>query len=276
MAHLAATNAHSVCIKRLTSHQNKLICRHTCPLMNQSDTQLASNLIKPLQVQGFAFVPAPNVRALLPVTALNTWSSFAASWHHLGLDTYMADGGRYRRRRFNAYAVSEEGIQCKPPQPHYQSRDYNALNGGIERWFQPFADEIAMHPCLLALLELGYSVFNGLTPLVHRPKQWHVECHQFRIEAREGDLGQPTPEGLHRDGVDWVLVLLVNRENIAEGVTRIHDAHRHLVGSFTLINSLDAAFVDDARVYHGVTPVSVINPSLPAFRDVLVMTFRRE
>ena len=36
----------------------------------------------------------------------------------------------------------------------------------------------------------------------------------------------------------------------------------------------DAALVDDARVYHGVTPVQPLDPALPAHRDVLVVTFR--
>jgi hypothetical protein len=102
-----------------------------------------------------------------------------------------------------------------------------------------------------------------------------VECHQFRIEARSGEHGQPTPEGLHRDGVDWVLVMLVTRENIAEGVTSIHDSTKTLVGRFTLTQPLDSAFVDDSRVYHGVTAVVPIDPERPAYRDVLVVTFRR-
>ena len=244
--------------------------------MNQSHAQLSNEILDPLKEQGFVFAPASLMRAMLSEKGIEDWSSFADSWHQLGLDTYMADGGRYRRRRFNAYAVSAQGIQRKPPQPHYQSRDYNALNGGIERWFQPFADNIAKHPCLMALLKQSYEVFNQLTPVQLRPSSWHVECHQFRIEARDGALGRPTPEGLHRDGVDWVLVVLINRVNIAEGVTTIHDAHRQLMGSFSLVNPLDAAYVDDGRVYHGVTPVSVINPTLPAFRDVLVITYRRE
>jgi hypothetical protein len=32
------------------------------------------------------------------------------SWEDLGVDTYMADSGRYRRRRFAAFAVSSEGV----------------------------------------------------------------------------------------------------------------------------------------------------------------------
>ncbi|PZN28608.1 MAG: hypothetical protein DIU71_15750, partial [Proteobacteria bacterium] len=61
----------------------------------------------------------------------------------------------------------------------------------------------------------------------------------------------------------------------AEGVTSIHDATRQEIGRFTLMHPLDAAFVDDGRVYHGVTPVMPIDPARPAYRDVLVVTFRR-
>ena len=105
--------------------------------------------------------------------------------------------------------------------------------------------------------------------------RWHVEVHQFRIEARSGETGQPTPEGMHRDGVDYVLVLLVNRRNIASGVTSVHDLAGADAGQFTLTEPLDAALVDDARVMHGVTPVEPLDPAQPGYRDVLVVTFRR-
>jgi hypothetical protein len=164
----------------------------------------------------------------------------------------------------------------KPHQPHYQSRDYNQMNGGIERWFQPFTEEVAESVTLHAILRVCFSIFNGLTPPGSRPDSWHTECHQFRIEARAGEDGQPTPEGLHRDGVDWVLVMLVKRANIAEGVTSIHDSARQEIGRFTLTEPFDSAFVDDSRVYHGVTPVVPMDPSRPAHRDVFVATFRRE
>ena len=95
-----------------------------------------------------------------------------------------------------------------------------------------------------------------------------------RIEARPGEPGQPTPEGVHRDGVDYVLVLLVDRHNIASGTTTIHAADGQLLGSFTLTHPLDAALVDDARVFHGVTAVEPLDPAAPSHRDVLVVTLR--
>jgi hypothetical protein len=240
-----------------------------------SEQHLTTQLSSDLAQNGFARVPAAQFRQWLGNVDWQTWLAFAASWNDLGVDTYMADGGRYRRRRFESYAVSAQTIQRKPRQPHYQSRDYNAVNGGIERWFQPFAEHIAQHPLLLAILRDCERLFTSLTPVASQPDQWHVECHQFRIEARLNVMAQPTPEGLHRDGVDWVLVLLIARENIAEGVTTIYDQRQQLIGTFTLTEPCDAAFVDDARVYHGVTPVRPLDPEQSAYRDVLVVTFRR-
>jgi hypothetical protein len=104
--------------------------------------------------------------------------------------------------------------------------------------------------------------------------EWKTEIHQFRIEAAPGTAGKPTPEGMHRDGVDWVLVLLVKRHNIRSGTTTIADLDKRPLGSFTLTHPFDAAIVDDSRVYHGVTPIEPIVAGEPAYRDVLVVTFR--
>lgn len=226
--------------------------------------------------QGFAHVPAPEMRAVLDLHGFADWESFAASWNDLGADTYMADGGRYRRRRHAAFSLARGALRRKPHQPHYQSRDYNTLNGGIARWFEPVTDTAGDHPALRAILIVMDALFTASTPAPLRPQSWHVELHQFRIEAQPGAPGKPTPEGMHRDGVDWVAVVLVRRENVASGETTIADLQRNPLGSFTLSEPLEAALVDDDRVYHGVTPVTPIDAARPAYRDVLVATFRRE
>jgi hypothetical protein len=76
--------------------------------------------------------------------------------------------------------------------------------------------------------------------------------------------------------VDYVLVLLVDRRNIVSGTTTVHRLDGRELGAFTLTAALDAALLDDARVAHGVTPIEPIDTSLPAYRDVLVVTWRRQ
>lgn len=238
----------------------------------------ADSTVLPLQEalrhEGFRFVDGEAMRAALAAHGrLADWPQFASSWNHLESDTYLASVGLHRRRRHAVFSAMQDGtIVREAHQPHYQSRDYNTLQGGIERWFEPMLPEVAASDSLRAVLGFCLDLFGGLSPDVDR---WHVELHQFRIEARPGEPGQPTPEGVHRDGVDYVLVLLVDRHNIASGTTTIHDADARLLGSFTLRQPLDAALVDDHRVYHGVTPVEAEDPEVPSHRDVLVVTFRR-
>ena len=238
--------------------------------MNQARIAPVESLQSAIEGAGFSFVPAAAMHPLLEAAgSLSDWEAFAASWDDLAIDTYMADGGRYRRRRHAVYAAGDKGIVRTPHQPHYQSRDYNALNGGIARWFEPIT--VGDGPSLRTILRFCQRLFGSL---MSSSLPWHVEVHQFRIEARQDMHGLPTPEGLHRDGVDYVLVLLINRRNIGRGTTTIHALDGRTLGAFTLTEPFDAALVDDARVFHGVTPVEPVDPSLPAFRDVLVVTFR--
>ena len=222
--------------------------------------------------QGYAFVQGGAMRDMIaPFGSLADWERFADSWNALDVDTYMADGGRYRRRRHAVYhATRLEGVRRAPHQPHYQALDYNPLNGGVARWFQPIARGIGDGPTTRTLLGFCQTFFGSVAP---GTPSWRVEVHQFRIEARPGEDGQPTPEGLHRDGVDYVMVLLVRRRNIASGTTAIHGRDGEPLGAFTLTEPLDAALLDDSRVAHGVTAVHAIDPTMPAYRDVLVVTF---
>ena len=220
----------------------------------------------------FAFVPAARMREVLG--ALSDWPRFAASWEGMPLDTQLPEGHRYRRRRYATLSVrhGESSFRAEPHQPHYQARDYNRLVGGIERWFEPIKPETLASESFKSIVAFCAELFGQLRPQA----DWHVECHQFRIEARSDAAGQPTPEGVHRDGVDYVLVLLVSRVNIASGTTTIHEPGGKLLGSFTLAEPLDSALVDDARVMHGVTAVTPLDPERPAHRDVLVVTFREK
>lgn len=224
-----------------------------------------------LRTDGFEFVDGARMRELLGGEP-HDWVDFAASWDDLHLDGYMADGGKYRRRRHALFLAPAGGaVQRRPHGPHWQGLDYNPLNGGVERWFEPVTDAIGGSQSLTTIIAWCRELFDSLAPEV---RDWAIEVHQFRIEARAGEAAQPTPEGVHRDGVDFVMVLLVRRTNIASGTTTIHELDGRLLGSFTLTAPFDAALVDDARCAHGVTAVEPVDPTQPAFRDVLVVTFR--
>ena len=152
--------------------------------MHPDYEQTLNNWRTALRQPGFCFVSDPLMRTTLSTTALSAWPSFAQSWNDLVLDAYMRDEGRYRKRRHAAFKVSANGvITALPAQPHYQSLDYNPLNGGIARHFAP------MHPT-----NTGNALFTELLqrfaelvkPLNADVQNWLAEAHQFRIE--------PTPD----------------------------------------------------------------------------------
>ena len=221
--------------------------------------------------EGFAFLEGGALRELAGAR-MSDWARFAASWDDLRRDEYMADGGRDRLRRHAVFTIpaGTAAALLEPRQPHYQDRAYNTLNGGIERWYEPVDPAVASGATLSTLLAFGAGFFRRMRP----GASWRVEVHQFRIEAAAGKAGRPTPEGVHRDGVDYALAVLVKRENVESGTTRVSAPDGRPLGAFTLTNPLDAAIVDDARVMHGVTPITALDPALPARRDVLVLTYK--
>ena len=226
-----------------------------------------------LHRNGFAFVTAETMRQLLPMRDLYDWAAFTASWSDLAPDTYLAALGRHRRRRHATFTIERDGtLQREPHQPHWQSSLYNPLQGDIQRWFLPMRPTLAEGASMVCILRFAHALFAPMR--AGEARRWHVEAHQFRIEARGDEAGEPTPEGVHRDGVDYVLVLLIDRLNIERGTTTIHAGDGGLLGSFTLTHPLDAALVDDARVCHGVTAVMPIDPGQPAHRDLLVVTLK--
>jgi hypothetical protein len=240
--------------------------------MEQQLVQSAS-LQQELAQSGFAFVSSGTMRAALEeVGPLTDWHGFAASWNDLPPDEYLAEQQRYRRRRFGVYAITPDSrVERQPHQPHYQHRNYNPLFGGMERWFEPVSGDVGGGPCMTTILRFCDRLFRTQKPSA---AAWHVEVHQFRIEGRADAPGHPTPEGVHRDGVDFVLVLLVNRRNVVSGTTTVYATDGRPLGSFTLTDPLDAALVDDHRVAHGVTPIAPLDPAQPGYRDVLVATLR--
>jgi hypothetical protein len=225
-----------------------------------------------LMDKGFAVRTGAAVRAWLGPSWAD-WAQFAASWNELGEDRHMADGGRYRRRRYAVFDVIGDAVTRAPHQPHFQAKSYNRLNGGLDRWFDPVTPEIADHPIIRTLVVRLAQILSAVVPAAHAKTGWHVELHQFRIEASADAVGRPTPEGVHRDGVDGAFVMLINRHNVSSGVTEIFDANGVSLGNFTLSDAGDAVFLDDTRVFHGVTPIAPLDPQTLGIRDVLVITF---
>jgi hypothetical protein len=226
-----------------------------------------SELAFALRAQGHAVISPASLAELLR-KPLSDLMALNPSWNDLPPDAYLRDGGRYRKRRHTCFVVEGDAVTAVPHRAHWQPVEYNALHGGLERWFEPMHAEVltsaAWTPLLRALAAVC-SLLKGAQP-------WFVEAHQFRIDTIDG-IGRPTPEGAHRDGVDFVVVALVSREDVKGGETRVFDADGPNGIRFTMTEPWTLLMLDDARVIHETTPIQPVNQP-GGHRDTLVLTFR--
>ena len=226
----------------------------------------AEQLVETLQRQSFA-VATPQAVADYSHIALPDLVRLNQYWHNLPRDPYLKDGGRYRFRRHDSYRIHQGALELMPHRAHWQSLNYNALHGGIHRWFEPIVSGLSHDPVWQKLL----SATAQLLSQAKKVSTWFVEAHQFRIDTVDG-IGRPTPVGAHRVGVVFVAVFLVDRHDIKGGETRIFEAQGSAGQRFTLTDSWSLLLLDDERVIHESTPIQPIIPE--GYRDTLVLTFR--
>ena len=225
------------------------------------------SVIESLSKSGYVFLSAQDLGPVLQVdiTQLNPLQEW---WSSLPRDQYLRDGGRYRARR-HACFVQDVGasLTLAPHRAHWQPTSYNALHGGLERWFEPIAAEVVGAPVWTQLVASIGSLFAQVRPV----ERWFIEAHQFRIDTTDG-IGRPTPEGAHRDGVDFVALMLVRRRNVRGGETRVFDANGPSGVRFTMEEPWSLLLMDDARVIHETTPIQPDGEG--GVRDTLVLTYR--
>jgi hypothetical protein len=223
-------------------------------------------LLPHLRERGYAVLTPASVGALCDVD-LSALDALKPSWNALATDRYLKDGGNYRKRRHSCFVVDNGVVEQAAHRAHWQSLEYNALHGGMHRWFEPIDPAVIGQPAWSKVLAALAAQFSQL----QSNRRWYVEAHQFRIDTSDG-IGRPTPEGAHRDGVDFVAVFLVERIGIKGGETRVFEAAGPNGQRFTLNESWSLLLLDDARVIHESTPIQPLTDQ--GHRDTLVLTYR--
>src|SRR5688572_24665954 len=113
---------------------------HLSPAYTYPD-QLATQL----RQQGYAVLSAAGV-AQWSGCRPEELARLAPSWDALPPDEYLKDGGRYRRRRHSCFVAQGEQVTQAEHRAHWQPVEYNALHGGMQRWFEPMEPQVAALP----------------------------------------------------------------------------------------------------------------------------------
>lgn len=223
-----------------------------------------------LRVDGCHLMSAAELIAWLGPDARH-WNRFASHWDDLAPDTYAAELGTRRLRRYGHFSFTPADGHFEPV-PHAafaQPQDSNPLYIDRERHFEPLTETFVEEPVLQDLLQL----FGELATELDHAARWSAKVTPFRVLAGADDRGEPTPEGVHRDGVTLVTSLLVGRDNAVGGESSVFDAAdgRRLVTT-TMSEPGTVLLGDDRRTLHGVSPIKPRDIARPARRDVLIVT----
>ncbi|MGA5168738.1 MULTISPECIES: 2OG-Fe dioxygenase family protein [Streptomyces] len=232
---------------------------HTAPVTAAHDALVSSG----------AYVMRPaDLSACLGVDE-HDWAAFAAHWEELAPDTYAAERGTRRLRRYGHFRLSRTGeLTLLPHIAFVQPEDSNPLYVDVDRHFEPLTDAFVTDPLLTPLLRM----LGDVAACLGDTDEWDVKVHPFRVVASTDSQGAPTPEGMHRDGVALVTSLLIGRENATGGESAVRDPDGGEVLTTTLGERGTLLLGDDRRTLHGVSPVRPADPARPGHRDVLVTT----
>lgn len=191
-------------------------------------------------------------------------------WNELPLDNYLSDNGKYRSRRFVelVYDHTMRSLGNTGNSNFYQPDEYNDVNIGVRR-FSGIKHDFLEHQVIQGILIHFAQKFCDALDV----QRLELSLHQVRVTGTDDVAGQPTPEGIHKDGVDYSCQILFRRENVAGGESLIFDNNRQLQFGVTVMEPLEFYSFRDTEIYHSVTPVLPACSGRPAFRDILGIDF---
>ena len=221
----------------------------------------------------YALVPSHEFS--LPPALHEAGESLRRDWEHLEPDPYMADGGKYRFRRYGLFRMSATigHLTHVPGASFYQSIGINALNGGGHRYFAPLAADTVENPFLRELIQFDFA---QLTSKKHIEGDWLIGVHQIRITATTGEQGNPTPEGIHRDDEKYTAQHLVARHNIGGGINYFYGSGPEPTNRPHAVWKQESYFDSyyfDRSLWHSVSPITSGNRNGGGHRDVILIDF---
>lgn len=230
------------------------------------------NIHDEIAAKGYSLVLAEEIP--LSASRSTAWAALRAEYANLPADEFLPGGARYRYRRYDRFWFNPltGELRLLPHEDYFQSRDINTVTGGIIRKFAPLTPELINNPFLHELIRFDFNQFP-MRSLDWQYRPWQVDVHLIHVVSQPGNEAHPTPEGVHRDGAEYVTVHLAQLHNAKGGIVSIYDDNKQHLESFQLQNILDSYLFEDPRLWHGVTPIISEDGVHPAERGILTFDF---
>ena len=172
--------------------------------------------------------------------------------------------GHYRYRRLSRFRVSELGLERMAHGYLFQSKEYNPLVGNIKREFAELEEDTIRLDMFTALVR-AFQNFCALRP------GDDLAVHQIRTTCSPESSGNPAPEGIHRDGTNFVCIYSVDRDNVQGGKTHLYTRRNENPVFDKALSPGELLLVNDRKFFHFTTPIRPTGPG-GGTRDVFVLT----
>jgi len=125
-------------------------------------------------------------------------------------------------------------------------------------WILDFLTQIS------ALSVLNHNYYKGHKKI----KEVDIHLHQVRQTSYSDIPAHNSPEGIHRDGCDYIVsAMVVMRNNVIGGESIIYDKNK-MINYKTILDDQEGIYQEDTKQWHYVTPIETIGKGL-GFRDIL-------
>lgn len=179
-------------------------------------------------------------------------------------DPYLQ--GNYRFRRLSHFQLRDNYLIKLPHSPLFQAQEYNPLLGDVVREY-PELDEklIELAEFQKIIQEFGdFCQINSTTI--------EIGVHQIRTTTSMTEIGEPAPEGIHRDGVDVVGIFCVQRQGIEGGITSLYTSPEENPTFSKILNEGEFLLFNDREFFHFTSAIQAPIPHEKGIRDVFVLT----
>ena len=203
---------------------------------------------------------------------------FLTSYNNLPIDKYVEENGPPKRfRRYMRYDVNTEkhddySIFSSDDRIFSQNvSDYRGEPRTFELiepknvgnlWLTDFITQVS------ALAILNECLKTDVCVLESKVKSLTVDVHQVRQIAYPEQESHNSPEGIHRDGADYIVsALVMNRINIKGGESIVYDKDKKEIYRTTLRED-EGIFQEDREQWHHVSGIEPVRDMI-GFRDIL-------
>ena len=218
------------------------------PFIHFSLQKFAVDSIVPFEfIQSFKYLPPDNyVENNDPVTR---------SRRYANLKVDVTDNYNYSLYYTKKDIFEQKVDDYRGVERQFELIDFHHIN---QRWLLDLVTQVS------ALSVLNHNYYKGHKKI----KEVDIHLHQVRQTSYSDIEAHNSPEGIHRDGCDYIVsAMVLNRMNIEGGESIVYDQNK-MIQYKTILDDQEGMYQEDIKQWHYVTPINTIKDKL-GYRDIL-------